>query len=350
MAANIRWILEQEGASAKAVVWAANSHVWVWKDPSAPNAAMGSHLRRMFGSDLVVFGFAFNEGAFQAQELSASVRRLRTFEVPPAPAGSLDAVLAASDLDIAAIDLRTLPSSGPVNRWFAAPRLSRCCIGGVYSDNAQVASGFHLSQMVQNIYDGLLFVRRTTSSHPLEAPDVSRQKLAQPGNIDFELGEPSQVPPEWRVPASFRRYDFDIVTTDSQCDSGSRCARISRTPGKHYGEVAGTLTQTIDAAPYRGKSVTLQAAARAQQQGADNRSWVMLSVSKQAGGRPAVASETLDPVVSSRWTTFQVRAAVPNDAETITFGLVLVGDGKAWLDSIVLTATDSAADKARPNR
>ena len=82
MAANIRWILEQEGASAKAVVWAHNTHVWVWNDAGAPNVAMGSHLRRMFGSDMVAFGFAFNEGAFQSQETAATPgRRLRAFEV-----------------------------------------------------------------------------------------------------------------------------------------------------------------------------------------------------------------------------------------------------------------------------
>lgn len=144
MAANIAWILEQEGASAKAVVWAHNTHVWVWNDASAPNAAMGSHLRRMFGADMVGFGFAFNDGAFQSQEPAATPgRRLRTFEVAPAPAGSLDAVLASAGLEIAAIDLRTLPSSGPVNRWFGAPRLTRCCIGGVYSE--QLAGNFSLA-------------------------------------------------------------------------------------------------------------------------------------------------------------------------------------------------------------
>jgi hypothetical protein len=110
--------------------------------------------------------------------------------------------------------------------------------------------------------------------------------------------------------------------------------------------VAGTLTQTIDAAPYRGRHVTLRAAARVRQKGASNRSWVTLSVAQPAAGRPAVVFEALDPLASSRWRTFQIRAAVPSDAETITFGLVMVGDGKAWLDSIVLTATDSTA----PNR
>lgn len=202
--------------------------------------------------------------------------------------------------------------------------------------------------MVPRLYDGLLFVRRTTPSRLLEVPDISRQKLALPSNTDFEQGEVGHVPPEWRTPASFRRYDFDIVTTDGECHSGTRCARISRAPGEHYGEVAGTLTQTIDAAPHRGKHVTLRAAARATQKGASNRSWVTLSVAQQAAGRPAVAFEALEPVVSGRWKTLQIRAAVPNDAETLTFGLVLVGDGKAWLDSIVLTATDRTAVNTRP--
>jgi hypothetical protein len=341
MATNIRWILEQEGASAKAVVWAHNTHVWVWNDASAPNAAMGSHLRRMFGSDMVAFGFAFNEGAFQSQEVAATPgRRLRAFEVSPAPAGSLDAVLASAGLEIAVIDLRTLPGFGPVNRWFATPRLTRCCIGASTAINWPVHS-LSLRWCRVSMTDWCSCAGPRPHVRSRSQIYRGRNWRSQPIQIS------SRAKPATFLP-SFRRYDFDIGTTDSQCHSGTRCAVISRAPGEHYGEVAGTLTQSIDATPYRGKQVTLRAATRAQQKGADNRSWVTLSVAKQAAGRPAVTFEALRPVVSSRWKTLQVRAAVPNDAETITFGLVLVGNGKAWLDSIVMTATDSAAGNTRP--
>jgi erythromycin esterase len=108
MAENIEWILEREGAGSRIAVWAHNGHVAT----SSGNYMewMGSHLRRMYGPQLVVFGFAFNQGEFQAIELE---KGLRVFHVAPAPEGSLDAVLAASGLKVAAIDLRGLPQEGP---------------------------------------------------------------------------------------------------------------------------------------------------------------------------------------------------------------------------------------------
>ena len=116
MAENIQWMIEHEGPGAKAVVWAHNGHV------STADGAMGWYLRRDFGPGLVAFGFAFNQGGFQAKEGPFQTKGgLRSFEVPPAPAGSLDALLALANLQIAAIDLRTLPQSGPVAEWFAVP-------------------------------------------------------------------------------------------------------------------------------------------------------------------------------------------------------------------------------------
>ncbi len=69
------------------------------------------------------------------------------------------------------------------------------------------------------------------------------------------------------------------------------------------------------------------------------RQWVVGgAVGRNASGRTAGDRlERLEPIVPSGWITFQVRAEVPKDAKTNNFGLVLVGDGKAWLDSIVLT-------------
>lgn len=62
MAENIRWMMEREGPDAKAVVWAHNGHV------ATAEGAMGWYLRRNYGPDMVVFGFAFNQGGFQALE------------------------------------------------------------------------------------------------------------------------------------------------------------------------------------------------------------------------------------------------------------------------------------------
>jgi erythromycin esterase len=107
MAENIRWILQFEGPDAKLVAWAHNAHVAA--DASDRNGSMGAWLRKMFGSDVVNFGFAFYQGSLQARDM-AHASELHSFTIGPAPAGSLDALLAGAGLSIAALDLRALPN------------------------------------------------------------------------------------------------------------------------------------------------------------------------------------------------------------------------------------------------
>ena len=133
MADNIRWILEHEGPGTKMAVWAHNGHVATLA--SGGFEWMGHHLRQMYGPEMVVFGFAFNQGSFQAVELPVGTGKLRPFRVKPAPEGSLDAMLAASGLAMAAIDLRALPKDGPVAAWFDQPRSTRS-IGAIYSEQS----------------------------------------------------------------------------------------------------------------------------------------------------------------------------------------------------------------------
>ena len=90
MAENIKWILDNN-PSAKIVLWAHNGHVST--AGSSGYEPMGISLRKMFGAEMVVFGFAFNQGSFQAVELG---KGLHDFSVGAAPPGSLDATFAAT--------------------------------------------------------------------------------------------------------------------------------------------------------------------------------------------------------------------------------------------------------------
>jgi erythromycin esterase len=114
---------------------------------------------------MVVFGFAFNRGSFQAMEMPfPSKTGLRNFTVGPAPEGSLDATLAAAGLRLAAIDLRRLPKKGPAARWFGEPRATRSICAG-YAE--QSAAGFLDMQVAPQSYDAILFVEKTKAARPL---------------------------------------------------------------------------------------------------------------------------------------------------------------------------------------
>jgi erythromycin esterase len=325
MAENVEWMLQREGPDSKAVIWAHNAHVAISR------GAMGWHLRQRFGLGLFVFGFAFERGGFQAIEWPTGTKGgLRSFEVDSAPSGSLDALLTSAGLGIAAIDLRGVPSSGPVAEWFSSPHETRE-VGAVFSEKW---SGL-TQRSVARIYDGLLFVDMTTRARPLTNREP-RQLLAAPTDTGFEESEPGRPPVGWELPPNLATFDFRASTTEENPYEGRRCAVLSRAPGSHYGEVVGSLSQRLAAKPFRGKRVRLRAATRAVLDGPEIHAWLRLIITRASVLSPPFDTLEGYPVDTDEWRTQEVLTEVPQNAEDITYGLYLVGDGTAWLDAVSL--------------
>lgn len=155
MAENVKWILDQS-ADAKIVLWAHNGHVST--GGFRGYEPMGASLRKMFGDQMVVFGFAFNQGSFQA---ISPGKGLQNFTVSPAPPGSLDATLAAAGVPLFALDLRTAPKSGPVAAWLSEPHKTRG-IGAVYAEDSP--RGYMSDLKALDNFDAILFVEKTTAA------------------------------------------------------------------------------------------------------------------------------------------------------------------------------------------
>ena len=149
MADNVKWILDHN-PKAKIVLWAHNGHV---ATGGFSYETMGSALRRMYGSEMVIFGFAFNQGSFQA--LAQGGGGLKNFTVPPAKAETLDGTLASAGIPLFALDLRSAPA------WFDQPRGSRQ-IGAMYPEGEPYAL---IGDIVpKKAFDVLLFVDTTTAA------------------------------------------------------------------------------------------------------------------------------------------------------------------------------------------
>jgi len=155
MAQNIKWILDHN-PNAKIVLWAHNGHVA--KNIAWGYRTMGSVLHEMFGEQMVVFGFAFNEGSFQAVERG---KGLHDFTISPAPTGSLDATLAATGIPLLAIDLRKVPKGSPAETWFSQSHKSRN-IGAMYA--TEMDNQFLIDMKAPDSFDVLLFVEKTTAA------------------------------------------------------------------------------------------------------------------------------------------------------------------------------------------
>ena len=160
MAENIKWILDQS-PNEKIVLWAHNGHVAAGGFAGSGFEPMGSTLRKLYGSEMVVFGFAFNQGAFQAMGRPIG---LSTFTVAPAPAGSLDATLAAARIPAFALDWRRAPVAGRgvvVGPWINEQKKTRW-VGSTYFENAP--DNFWVELRSREAFDVTLFIDMTTAA------------------------------------------------------------------------------------------------------------------------------------------------------------------------------------------
>ncbi len=327
MADNIAWILGHEGPDAKIVVWAHNWHVATVKWGAME--MMGNRLQQQFGPDLVAFGFAFNQGSFQAMGRPGG---LQAHHVGPAPQGTLDAALAATGLSLAALDLRKLPETGPVAEWFAEPHAMRE-MGAGY--NEAYAEQAFKNRVVQDWFDVLLFVETTTAARSNPWVKITpRETLPGPANLDFERGAAGEAPPGWRMAGRRVDFDYKVTTTEEGAHRGRRAAMLSRVPGRQYGETFGGLLQRVDATPYRGRQLTVRAAVRTDGS-EDTKAYVWVRVITPEGdqwyenmaGRPITAAE---------WREYEITGPVSPEAEVIAYGIAIVGSGSVWVDSVSL--------------
>jgi erythromycin esterase-like protein len=151
MALNVKWILDQNPGQ-KIVLWAHNGHV---ARGGMISRSMGAELHDIYGAQMVVLGFAFNRGSFQA--IGARGGGLQNFTVGPAPGGSFDALLGGAGIPLFALDLRNAPA------WLREERLSRQ-IGAVFA--TETASSYVTRLSAPAIFDGILFVENTTAARP----------------------------------------------------------------------------------------------------------------------------------------------------------------------------------------
>jgi hypothetical protein len=115
----------------------------------------------LYGSEMVVFGFAFNQGSFQAMGRPIG---LSTFTVAPAPAGSLDATLASARIPAFAVDWRRAPFAGRgvvVGPWIHEQKKTRW-VGSTYFETAPEA--FWIDLRAPEAFDVTLFIEMTTAA------------------------------------------------------------------------------------------------------------------------------------------------------------------------------------------
>ena len=165
------------------------------------------------------------------------------------------------------------------------------------------------------------------------APVVAPTPSAAPNpwqalNLGFEQGE--DPPAGWDSPTSYEwRTARDIM------HGGARSGRLRSAGASGY----GVAIARVSAATVRGQVVKLHGWVKT----ADTRGLAGLFLTAKGGGGASDTMPWQRLNGSTDWTEVTVEVDVPDQAETLELGAMLVGEGTAWFDDLQLEVTGRGA-------
>lgn len=161
-------------AGTKAVLWCHNGHITKgpmrWMGTTDPGC--GGYLRATLGDEYYALGVAFGSGDFQALHRDKETKWwFRRYQHGPPPTDTVAHTLLAAGLSNSLIDFRKAPADGPVRAWLDGDIGIRSWGGHNVPDDpdAAVEQGLGLAWTILSAdYDGLLFLKHTTSAEPVD--------------------------------------------------------------------------------------------------------------------------------------------------------------------------------------
>ncbi|MCW3055562.1 MAG: hypothetical protein JWN14_4732, partial [Chthonomonadales bacterium] len=161
MAENVRWLAEEAYPNQKIVLWAHNGHIGDDLILGAPT--MGRHLRKMYGTKMVTFGFGFDFGEIRASTLSGDKFTTGPIpqKVPPAMAGSAEAILRQAGSPRYLLDLRSISPTSSLGIWLAQDQLFREP-GAAYAPDQPQA--MFSPTILSKRFDNLIFIAESHAS------------------------------------------------------------------------------------------------------------------------------------------------------------------------------------------
>jgi erythromycin esterase-like protein len=156
LAANLEWVMGRLPKESKVVVWALDDQV------TRASGSMGARLAKHFGRDMVVVGFATNEGRCTTTRTTSA--HLEATELQPGPAGSFEALAVASRAPSQfLLDLRRVPAGSPAAAGLSG-QLTLRSIGTLTP-----VQEFWPVALLRD-YDVIAWVEKTHATRPLTTP------------------------------------------------------------------------------------------------------------------------------------------------------------------------------------
>jgi len=150
MAKNLDWILAHSPKGTKIITWAHNGHI---SRNGKHMSSMGSYLSGKHGQDMIVFGFAFDQGTYTA----IGKEGLGVYGTSPSEPGSVEWALKKTGIKNMILDLRLTRGGEKEGRWLNQELNSRS-IGAMAMDYAFGKNN------ISEAFDALIYFETSTPS------------------------------------------------------------------------------------------------------------------------------------------------------------------------------------------
>ncbi len=304
MAKNLIWLAREAYPQRKIIVWAASFHLArnpasiqfaTGVSPYKGTTTMGDDVWKELGDKTYTLGFIASEGQY-GRFGSAPLG------VPAARPGSLEDLFSTAVFENAILDFRHLDKSGEwLREKFIATPLG---YGAMLADWT-------------NVFDGVVFTRTMVPSALATRikPDATRRKQAI-GWISPAIG-----------PGSYETgLDHNIK------HGGDSSAYVQ---SKADEPVAfGNLMQVFAADNFRGKRVRMSAFVKSEN--VEKSAGLWMRVDGAEFGTIAFDNMMTRPITGTTdWKRYEVVLELPDDSTDISFGILLSGKGKIWVDDFM---------------
>ena len=158
-------------------------------------------------------------------------------------------------------------------------------------------------------------------------------------DLGFEAGALGQRPAGWFVPTD----GWSAELSHERAAQGSTSAKRNLTAAST--EPSGDLMRSLNAAPYRGRHVTLRAKVFVQGEG---RSQMWLRVDRENGRMGAFDNMADRPILPGEWKDALIEADVEYDAKALNLGFMALDAATVFIDAVSLTTWPDPNSKPQP--
>ncbi|MBK7875486.1 MAG: transglutaminase family protein [Planctomycetes bacterium] len=157
---------------------------------------------------------------------------------------------------------------------------------------------------------------------------------------DFESDRVGDTPKGWLLPKPCAKAGYALSVTEASSASGKHSVELR---GKSVDAgMFGNCMRSIDATALRGKRVRFSAQVRCEPDGDAGGAMLWFRVDRADREMGFFDNMGDRPIRSSEWKRYEIVGDVASDAEAIALGMMLLGEGKAMFDDVLVEVVDPA--------